>query len=315
MTMITFLTTTQNGSYDRLATRQAVFLKQNLNVDSQIIRMAQTQLVPVKGSHVIIYTTFNIYPVLINKYRQQLEGKKCVALLDSALMTIPYRNPVFKDPICTVYTTSRFNQENFATLGVSIPYIPHFIPDPNPEGKLKSLSERQYDFITVGINEMDFDRKGHFWNFLVQRWGFKAISVCKFYCFGDHKQDLPDEELWSLYANTKWYLGTSHAETPHLPLLEAYAFGTPAVYISAHEFRYIGFGIPISPAYINVKGTKNFYFAEINTESFIQAVGKAMRMSEGDYNSLSKQARRFFENNYSLNNRVDEFRALFDDSM
>lgn len=315
MTTITFLTTTRNGSYDRLASRQAKFLKEKLNIDSQIIQMAQNQVLPIKGSHVIIYTTFNVYPTVINKYRNQLESKKCIALLDSALMTIPYRNPIFQDSICSVYTSSRFNQENFRTLGVNLPYVAHFIPDPNPEGKIKPLSERPNDFITVGVNEFDFDRKGHFWNFILQKWGFKAISVCKFYCFGEHKQDVSDDELWSLYANTKWYLGTSHSETPHLPLLEAYAFGTPAVYVHAHEFRYVGFGIPISPAYISVRGMKNFYFAEIDAESFIQAIGQAVRMSETDYNSLAKQARRFFENNYSFNNRVDEFRALFDDSI
>ncbi|ALG96768.1 hypothetical protein [Acidianus bottle-shaped virus 2 strain ABV2] len=311
MTTVTFLTTTQSGSYDRLAMRQANFLKQKLNVDSQIIQMAHTSFTSIKGNVVVIYTTFNVYPVVINKYRNAIKGKKCIALLDSALMTIPYRNPIFQDSICTVYTTSQFNRDNFRTLGVKIPYVAHFIPDPNPNGVIKGLTERQYDFITVGINEFDFDRKGHYWNFITQRWGFNSVSICKFYCFGDHVQDLPDDKLWNLYANTKWYLGTSHSETPHLPLIEAYAFGTPAVFLDAHEFKYIGIGIKIKPAFSSVRGNKNFYFAEVDSESFIQAIGETVKVSESDYRLLSNNVRAVFENTYSFNNRIDQFRALF----
>lgn len=287
-------------------------IKQELKQDSQVIQMAQNGKSRIVGDKVIIYTTFNIYPMIINRYRNMLKGRKCIALLDSALYTIPYRDQSFKDDVCTVYTTSKVNQNNFHTLGIEIPYIAHFVPDPNPTGEILSLKDRKHDFLTVGINETDFDRKGHYWAWITQRWGFNTISVCKNLCFGNHVEDLPDNQLWELMRDTRWYLATSHSETPHLPLIESYAFGTPAVYLSAHEFEYIGVGIPIRPTFHSVKGFKNFYFAEIDSLSFLDAIGEATKIDESTYSSLSQVVREKFEKEFSMNKRLDEFRKLMD---
>jgi glycosyltransferase involved in cell wall biosynthesis len=201
---------------------------------------------------------------------------------------------------------------NFETFGINIEYKPHFIPDPNPSGEILPKSQRPYDFITVGINEMDFDRKGHWWNFMTEVWGFKSIRVCKNFCFGKYVNDIPDEELYKFYKNTKYYLAMSHAETPHLPLLEAFAFGTPTVFLYAHEFMFLGVGqgIPVDYTYVNLKGYKNFWFYEVNAESFIDAIGEAYRLPEDEYMNFAKNARNLFEKEFKMENRIKEFKDM-----
>ncbi|ALG96829.1 hypothetical protein [Acidianus bottle-shaped virus 3 strain ABV3] len=305
---LTFITTTNSGSYDRLASRQASLLEKKFGIKSEIIRSAQMQKSEVHGSHVIIYTTFNILPQLYKIYERDLRGKEVIALIDSALYTIPYLiiEKLLKEH--RIYTTSMFNQENFEKLGIKIPYVSHFVPDPNTSGRILEWHDRNYDFITVGINETDFDRKGHYWNWIVEKWGFKTVRVCSNWCPSPFMSNVSDDKLYELYAHSKWYLATSHAETPHLPLIEAYAFGTPGICLNAHEFRFICRGITFEPAYVNVKGMKNFYFAEIDASSFISAVGESRDVKK--FETYSQIARQYFEEKFSMNKRLDEFMKL-----
>jgi len=305
---ITFITTTNNGSYDRLAKRQQKVL-QNNGISSEVITSAHLSKKEVHGKRFVVYSTFNTIPVLINLY--DLKPENTVFLSDSALITIPYLKigELIKKGY-KIYTVSHFNFINFRAFGIDIKLVNHFIPDPNPSGEVLSKDKREFDFITVGINEKDFDRKGHYWNWLTEVWGFKSVRVCMNLCYGKSLQNIPDDELYNLYKRTKWYLATSHAETPHLPLLEAYAFGTPAVYLDAHEFSHIGIGIVISVSYKSVKGMKNFYFFEEDPEDFVEAIGSAYRMDNKKYMEYAKTVRDFFERHYKMENRLNEFREL-----
>jgi hypothetical protein len=307
---VSFLTTTQNGSYDRLAKRQMKVLERE-GITSELITSAHVQKQPINGERVIVYSTFNVIPKLIQMY--DLKPDNTVFMSDSALYTIPYLkigsllNKGYK-----IYTVSKFNQSNFESFGIKIDYKPHFIPDPNPNGEILKKDERPYDFITVGINETDFDRKGHYWNFLTEVWGFKSIRVCKNYCFGKYLSDIPDEDLFKLYKNTKWYLAMSHAETPHLPLIEAFAFGTPTVFLYGHEFMWLGVGqgLPVDYAYIGIKGMKNFWFFEVDPGQFIDVIGEAYRISEEEYMNYAQNARNLFVSEFKMENRLKEFKDM-----
>jgi len=305
---ITFLTTTRNGSYDRLAKRQKKVLDQE-GITSEVIELAQINKQPTHGNYFIIYCTFNLIPKLIETYN--LKPQNSTFMTDSALITIPYLK--VKDLInagYNIYAVSKYNMVNFQKLGIEIHYKPHFIPDPNPSGEILNRDKRPFDFITVGINEPNFDRKGHFWNWLTETMGFRAVRVCSNYCFGNSLTNLPDDQLYSLYKTTKWYLGTSHAETPHLPLIESYAFGTPSVFLSAHEFSFIGIGIPIEPSFTTVKGVKNFVFSEIDAEDFLTAIGEAYTTTDDNYTYLSNMVRKEFVNNYRMESRLTEFKQM-----
>ncbi len=307
---VTFLTTTQNGSYDRLARRQVNVLRKQ-GITSEVITSAHVQKQKINGEKILVYSTFNVIPKLIQMYN--LQPDNTVFMSDSALYTIPYLkigellNKGYK-----IYTVSKFNQSNFESFGIQIQYKPHYIPDPNPSGEILPKSKRPYDFLTVGINELDFDRKGHFWNRLTEVWGFKSIRVCKNYCFGKSLTDITDEELYKLYKNTKFYLAMSHAESPHLPLIEAFAFGTPTVYLYAHEFMWIGTGqgLPVDYSYVGVKGLKNFWFYEIDPTQFLDVIGEAYRITEDEYMTYAQNARNFFVSEYKMENRIKEFKDM-----
>jgi len=305
---LTFLTTTNNGSYDRLAKRQQKVL-QKVGITSEVITSAHVVKKDIHGKKVLVYSTFNVIPQLISMYH--LIPENSVFLTDSALITIPYLKigELIKKGY-KIYTVSRFNKENFDAFGIKIDQVNHFIPDPNPNGEILTKDKREYDFLTVGINEKDFDRKGHYWNWLTEIWGFKSVRVCMNMCYGKSLQNISDEDLYILYKKTKWYLATSHAETPHLPLLEAYAFGTPAVYLDAHEFVYIGIGLPIKVSFSTVRGIKNFFFFEEDPIDFIDTVGSAYLMDNDKYMEYAQNARRYFENEYKMENRLKEFRDL-----
>jgi len=307
---ITFLTTTQNGSYDRLAKRQAKVLQKE-GLTSEVITTAHVQKQEIHGEKILVYSTFNMIPKLIQMYN--LKPDNTVFMSDSALYTIPYlKIGELLQKGYKIYTVSRFNQTNFEAFGIQIPYKPHFIPDPNPSGEILHKDQRPYDFITVGINETDFDRKGHFWNFLTEVWGFKSIRVCKNYCFGKSLTDIPDEDLYTLYKNTKWYLAMSHAETPHLPLIEAFAFGTPTIFLYAHEFMWLGVGqgLPVDISYVGIKGMKNFWFYEVSPESFLDIIGEAYRMLDDEYMTYAENARKLFETEFKMENRMKEFKDM-----
>jgi len=305
---LTFLTTTWNGSYDRLAKRQQKVLEAE-KIKSEVIELAHTEKGKIRGSHVLVYCTFNLVPKLVDMYH--LSPDNTVFMVDSALMTIPYLRIIdLLNKGYKIYTVSQFNAKNFNSFGSSITYKPHFVPDPNPSGIIIPKNERPIDFITVGINEIDFDRKGHFWNFITETWGFKSVRVCSNYCFGKSLSNVPDDQLFNLYKTSKWYLATSHSETPHLPLIEAYAFGTPSVYLLDHEFQYIGLGIPFMNAYSSIKGMKNFYFAEIDASAFIDAIGQAYTFPPDDYMRYASLVREIFEKEYKMENRIHEFKQM-----
>jgi len=305
---VSFLTTTQNGSYDRLAVRQKKLLEK-YGIKSEVIAQAQTARQKPKGERVVVYSTFNFIPILIKLYK--LEPETTVFMSDSTLITIPFLR--IRDVLkrgYRVYTVSLFDQSNFQALGINLELKKHFIPDPNPSGETLLPDKRDIDFLTVGINERDFDRKGHYWNWLTELWGFKSVRVCFNLCYGKSLSNVSDEQLFSLYKKTKWYLATSHAETPHLPLIESYAFGTPSVYLNGHEFARIGIGIPIKSSFVSVKGLKNFFFFEIDSIGFLESIGKATQISSEEYTKLSKQARETFEKEYKMENRIQEFKEM-----
>jgi hypothetical protein len=305
---LTFLTTTKNGSYDRLAKRQGKVLEKN-GISNEVIELAHSSKSTINGKRVLVYCTFNLIPKLVEMYN--LKPENSVFMVDSALITIPYLKvgDLIKKGY-RIFTVSQFNTRNFKALGIDINYKPHFIPDPNPQGQIIPLNQRTIDFLTVGINELDFDRKGHYWNWITETWGFKSVRVCSNYCFGKSLTNVNDSQLFDLYRNTKWYLAVSHAETPHLPLLEAYAFGTPSVYLLDHEFEYNGIGIPFMSSFLSVKGAKNFYFSEIDPSALLEAVGDAYTLPDDNYMFFASRAREVFENEYKMENRLSEFRQM-----
>jgi len=305
---ITFLTTTNNGSYDRLAKRQQKVLNE-IGISSEVIPLAHTTKKPILGKKVVVYSTFNLIPILIKTY--DLKPDNTVFLSDSALITIPFlRIGELVKKGYKIYTVSKFVRENFMAFGIDLQLVHHFIPDPNPSAQVLRKNERDIDFITVGINEKDFDRKGHYWNWLSEIWGFKSVRVCVNLCYGKSLQNVSDNELYDLYKRSKWYLATSHAETPHLPLLEGYSFGTPAIYVDGHEFYYNGIGIPIMVSNVSIKGIKNFFFFEEHPLDFIDAIGSAYRLDEAKYMEYAMKARQTFEKEYKMENRIREFREL-----
>ncbi len=198
----------ERGSYAYLIERQAKVLK-NWGYQVDVALDIFHRHVKFDGSAVIVYyTTFhNIIPF----YDMYKNYRKVILYSDSALVTSPFVRieKIIKETGWKIVTPSKFIVDIAKDL-LEIEYHPHFIPD-LANGKILPLNERNIDFLTVGINEKEFDRKGHYWNWVAKIIGFNTVSVCSNLCFGEHKSAISDQELYDLYAHSKYYLAMSHA--------------------------------------------------------------------------------------------------------
>ena len=299
----------QSGSYAYLIERQKPILEKWGYDVKVVLDVFHNQ--KLSGDSIIIYyTTFSNIPIFYALFKN---FKRVILYSDSALITSPFLtiNNILKQTNWKLVTPSRWNL-NMAKKFIDEPieYHMHFIPDllQTHGGRIKDYNERTLDFLTVGINEKDFDRKGHFYNFIAERIGFKTRRVCaNAFCYGS--KQVSEEELMRLYSSTKWYLSMSHSESPHLPVLEAFSFGTPAILLDAHEFQYFP-GVKVNVTYKSVKGLRNFYFFEVDSEDFINKI--AMARDPTLWEKLSKESREFFEKNVKMENRENEFREIIE---
>lgn len=307
--LVFVVTTNQHGSYGYLATRIANFLR-NYGIQSEIVYEAQNKpSMNFSSSRVVVYATFQGSQLLMKLHKFPKENT--VFFNDTALITLNLKwvcdrlNEGWK-----IYSSSRFDADLIRSY-CDIDYVPHFIPIQPSKGK--SYEDRFTDFITVGINEQDFDRKGHYWNAIARILGFNAISICRMLCYGEHFEEVPDEDLFKLYARTKYYLGMNHAETPHLPLIEAFAFSTPALLLNAHEFTYFvkDLELPyVKPSFVSIRGRKNFFFYEVDPYDFIKKIAEVMRKGKPYWEGLSQKVREYYTKHFYLKNRLEEFSEI-----
>lgn len=297
-----------NGSYAYLIDRQVPVLREwgyKVNVVLDVFN----NKIPETDDTVIYYTTYNNIIPFYNTFRYL---KNVILFTDSALVTAPYVtvSRIVNETGWVIITPSQFNF-NFASKVIKgIKFVRHFIPDlpARYNIKLNPYENRQIDFLTIGINEKDFDRKGHYWNFVTQLLGFNSVRVCsRNYCFGGKR--VSESTLFNLFNSTKFYLGMSHAETPHLPTLESFSFNTPAVLLDAHEFRYFP-GIKVKSSYVSVKGDRNFFFFEVDAEDFINKILDTTKITKEQWSSLSQESREYFEKYVKMENRQNEFESI-----
>lgn len=297
-----------SGSYAYLIKRQAPVLT-SWGYDVKVVLDVFNNGLPQTDDVVIFYSTFNNVIPFYYKFRKL---KNVILFLDSALVTAPYVavSKIVNNTNWVVVTPSQFNY-NFASKVIKgIRLFRHFVPDlPKINNiTIKPFNLRGIDFLTVGINEEDFDRKGHFWNFVASKLGFNTVRVCSNnFCFGGRRVN--DGTLFTFYNSSKFYLGMSHAETPHLPTLEAFAFHTPAVLLNAHEFRYFP-GIKVETTYVSVRGQRNFFFYEVNSEDFLNKILDLANITKEQWSALSNEAHDYFEKYIKMENRHSEFQEM-----
>lgn len=297
-----------NGSYAYLIQRQTPVL-QEWGYNVKIVLDVLNKGLPQTNDTIIYYTTFhNIIPF----YQRFKNFKNVIIFSDSALVTSPYItvSKIIQQTGWAIVTPSIFNYKLASKVIKGIRLVRHFVPDLPKRYNImvNPFENRKLDFLTVGINESDFDRKGHYWNYIAQVIGFNTFRVCSVnFCWGG--RHVSENTLFQLFNLSKFYLGMSHAETPHLPTLEAFSFKTPAVLLDAHEFRYMP-GIKIKTTYTSVKGKRNFYFFEVNSEDFVSKILDLYNITKEQWSSLSEEAYHFFEKEIKMENRQNEFEEM-----
>ncbi len=228
-------------------------------------------------------TSFNAsHAFLVSKARSKFGHTYILA--DSVLVSTPVLQlPEWERQYdATYFATSLFNYFKFSRF-MKIRFFPHVVPvkDFVPHEKRKT-------WFIVGANEWNYDRKGMFLGYWLQQGGFPVKAHCHNMCPpGFAQPNLSNEAMEEKWGDVKWYLAFSHAESPHLPLLESYLHGIPAFYHDATEMKYIGIGVPLPTAYPQIRGQKEILAWEYDYDRLWESVEKVWKYPEDRYRDLS----------------------------
>ncbi len=252
---------------------EAIWLNDVINYDGR----------PYSGYIHVYLTTFNmIEPFLKSRARQKFGHTFIIA--DTVLPYHPLLqfNEWQEKYDFTLLTPSIYNYLRFSKF-VKIKYFPYALPIE----RFVPFEQRQQYFI-IGANEPDYDRKGMFLAYWMKVMGFPIKAICHNMCPpGFARPNLPNEDVEKEWDNVKWYLALSHAETPHLPMLEAYLHGIPAFYHNATEFQYLGLGVPLPTAYPQIRASKMMLVWEYDYGKLWNALYRLYTFPEDLYRKLS----------------------------
>jgi len=188
----------------------------------------------------------------------------------------------------TFIATSIYNYYRYSKF-IKIKFMPHVVP----EDRFVDFTNRKYWFI-VGANEADYDRKGMYLAYWLQEAGFPIKAHCHNLCPpGFAKPNLSNAQMDKLWDDVKWYLAFSHAESPHLPLIESYLHGIPSYYHDATEMHWLGIGVPLKTNRAEIRGHKAVVAWEYDYGDLWNSVAKVYKFDEDKYRALSNDVYKF----------------------
>ncbi len=231
----------------------------------------------------IYLTTFNMIPAFIKSRARSKFGHTFI-IADTVL---PYHPLLQLDEWqekydFTLLTPSIYNYLRFSKF-TKIKYFPYALPV-----ERFIPYEARKDYFIIGANEMDYDRKGMYLAWWMKEMGFNVKAICHNMCPpGFTKPNLNNEDVEKEWDTVKWYLALSHAESPHLPLLEAYLHGVPVFYHFATEFQYLGIGVELPTGYPQIRANKMMLVWEYDYGKLWDALYRLYTFPEDLYRKLS----------------------------
>ncbi len=201
-------------------------------------------------------------------------------LVKTPILQIPelekkYNAKVFVPSVYNYLKLSKF---------IKVGFFPHVVP----VEEFIPLEQRKTWFI-IGANEPDYDRKGMFLAYWLKEAGFPIKAHCHNLCPpGFARPNVSNEQMDALWKDVKWYLAFSHAESPHLPLLEAYLHGIPAFYHDATDLHYLGVGVPLPTGYPQIRSQREILAWEYDYGKLWDAVATVYKFPEDAYRKLSQ---------------------------
>lgn len=273
----------QSGSYLWLAQRLAEAFKRQGKEATWINDVLHYDGPTYKDAIHVHFTTINMLPAFLNSPARKKFGHTYV-VADTILVFHPLLqlNEWQQKFDFTLFTPSIYNYQRLSKFA-KVRYFPHVVP----VERFIPFEARQTYYV-VGANEPDYDRKGMFLAWWMKQMGFNVKMLCHNLCpGGTAKPNLTNEEAEAMWNDVKWYLAISHAESPHLPLLEAYLHGIPSFYHSATEFKYIGIGVRLPTAYPQIRGSKQILAWEYDYDKLWDALHELYTFPEDLYRKLS----------------------------
>jgi len=231
----------------------------------------------------VYLTTFNMIPPFLHSKARSKFGHTFI-IADTVLPYHPLLqfNEWATKYDFTLFTPSIYNYLRFSRF-VKIKYFPYALPI-----ERFIPFEARKDLFIIGANEPDYDRKGMFLAWWMKEMGFPVKAFCHNLCpKGFQKPNVSNEEIEKEWDTVRWYLALSHAETPHLPLLEAYLHGIPAFYHNATEFQYLGLGVELPTGYPQIRASKMMLVWEYDYGKLWNSLYRLYTFPEDLYKKLS----------------------------
>ncbi len=231
----------------------------------------------------VYLTTFNMIPAFLQSRARSRFGHTYIV----ADTVLPYHpllqlNEWQEKYDFTLLTPSIYNYLRFSKF-TKIKYFPYALPI---ERFIHYESRR--DYFVVGANEPDYDRKGMFLASWMREMGFPVKAICHNLCpHGFARPNLSNDDVEKEWDTVRWYLALSHAESPHLPLLESYLHGIPSFYHNATEFQYLGVGVELPTAYPQIRAGKMMLVWEYDYGKMWDALYRLYTFPEDLYRKLS----------------------------
>jgi hypothetical protein len=231
----------------------------------------------------VYLTTFNmIEPFLKSPARRKFGHTFIIADTVMPYHPLLQLNEWQKQYDFTLLTPSIYNYLRF-TKFAKVKYFPYALP----VERFIPFEVRK-DLFIIGANEPDYDRKGMFLAHWLKQMGFPVKALCHNLCppgFG--KPNLSNEDAEKEWDTVRWYLALSHAESPHLPLLEAYLHGVPSFYHDATEMHYLGLGVELPTGYPQIRANKMMLVWEYDYSRLWDAIYRLYTFPEDLYRKLS----------------------------
>jgi len=105
---------------------------------------------------------------------------------------------------------------------------------------------------------------------------------------------LTEEQKYTFYARTKFFLALSESEGFGLPPIEAMAVGTVPIYLNAHGYKENLIGLPIEPIETDTLCTDDdhcFKIWEFSKRELRYQIQNALTMSKEEYEDLSEKVK------------------------
>jgi len=106
--------------------------------------------------------------------------------------------------------------------------------------------------------------------------------------------ELTEEQKYTLYARTKFFLALSKSEGFGIPPIEAMALGVVPIYLNAHGYKENLVGLPIDPIDEYTECVDNshcFRVWELSKHELHYEIQHALTMSKEEYEDLSEKAK------------------------